>query len=73
MRMRVYELGRSLGRSNQEIMKILTQNGCRVTSHMAVLEEKQIEMVRKKVEANEKSKMENQKNTEGEAPKKKNI
>ena len=71
--MRVYELGRSLGRSNQEIMKILTQNGCRVTSHMAVLEEKQIEMVRKKVEANEKSKMENQKNTEGEAPKKKNI
>ena len=55
MRMRVYELGRSLGRSNQEIMKILTQNGCRVTSHMAVLEEKQIEMVRKKVEANEKS------------------
>ncbi|MDD5965965.1 MAG: translation initiation factor IF-2, partial [Blautia sp.] len=73
VRMRVYELGRSLGRSNQEIMKILTQNGCRVTSHMAVLEEKQIEMVRKKVEANEKSKMENQKNTEGEAPKKKNI
>ena len=73
MRMRVYELGRSLGRSNQEIMKILTQNGCRVNSHMAVLEEKQIEMVRKKVEANEKSKMENQKNTEGEAPKKKNI
>ena len=73
MRMRVYELGRSLGRSNQEIMKILTQNGCRVTSHMAVLEEKQIELVRKKVEANEKSKMENQKNTEGEAPKKKNI
>ena len=73
MRMRVYELGRSLGRSNQEIMKILTQNGCRVTSHMAVLEEKQIEMVRKKVEANEKSKMENQKNTEGEEPKKKNI
>ena len=54
-------------------MKILTQNGYRVTSHMAVLEEKQIEMVRKKVEANEKSKMENQKNTEGEAPKKKNI
>ena len=73
MRMRVYELGRSLERSNQEIMKILTQNGYRVTSHMAVLEEKQIEMVRKKVEANEKSKMENQKNTEGEAPKKKNI
>ena len=71
--MRVYELGRSLGRSNQEIMKILTRNGIRVTSHMAVLEENQIEMVRKTVEANEKSKMENQKNTEGEAPKKKNI
>ena len=71
--MRVYELGRSLGRSNQEIMKILTRNGIRVTSHMSVLEENQIEMVRKTVEANEKSKMENQKNTEGEAPKKKNI
>ena len=40
---------------------------------MSVLEENQIEMVRKTVEANEKSKMENQKNTEGEAPKKKNI
>ena len=57
--MRVYELGRSLGRSNQEIMKILTRNGIRVTSHMSVLEENQIEMVRKTVEANEKSKMEN--------------
>ena len=54
-------------------MKILTRNGIRVTSHMSVLEENQIEMVRKTVEANEKSKMENQKNTEGEAPKKKNI
>lgn len=70
---RVHELGEELGKTNKEIMTILTRKGIHVTSHMSILEENQIEMVRKTVEGNEKPKMENQKNTEGEAPKKKNI
>ncbi len=72
-KMRVHELAKELGKQNKDILNILTQNGIRMTSHMSILEENQIEVVRKKVEGNERPKMENQKTTEGEAPKKKNI
>ena len=72
-KMRVHELARELDRENREIMTILAGKGIRVTSHMSILDENQIEVVRKTVEGNERPKMENQKTGEGEAPKKKNI
>ena len=72
-KMRVHELARELGRQNKEIINILFREGVSVKSHMSTLDENQIEVVRKTVEGNERPKMDNQKTTEGEAPKKKNI
>ena len=79
-KMRVYELAKELGRENKEIMNCLTANGIEVKSHMSVLEEDQVQTVKRQVPAKEivrkpaeavKPAAEGEKS--GEAPKKKNI
>ena len=79
-KMRVYELAKELGRDNKEIINCLTANGIEVKSHMSVLEEDQIQTVRRQVPVKEvvrKPATEAAPATEavktGEAPKKKNI
>ena len=79
-KMRVYELAKELGRDNKEIINCLTANGIEVKSHMSVLEEDQIQTVKRQVPVKEvvrKPVAEAAPAAEaaktGEAPKKKNI
>ena len=79
-KMRVYELAKELGRDNKEIINCLTANGIEVKSHMSVLEEDQVQTVKRQVPVKEvvrKPAVEAAPAAEaaksGEAPKKKNI
>jgi len=79
-KIRVYELAKELGRDNKEIINCLTANGIEVKSHMSVLEEDQIQTVKRQVPVKEvvrKPAAEAAPAAEvaktGEAPKKKNI
>ena len=79
-KIRVYELAKELGRDNKEIINCLTANGIEVKSHMSVLEEDQIQTVKRQVPVKEvvrKPDAEAAPAAEaaktGEAPKKKNI
>ncbi|MDO4345269.1 MAG: translation initiation factor IF-2 N-terminal domain-containing protein, partial [Eubacteriales bacterium] len=48
-KMRVHELARELGRTNKEIISFLTNKGMEVKSHMSMLEDDQVDLVRKNV------------------------
>lgn len=47
--MRVHELAKELGRANKEVMEYLKGKGIEVKSHMSMLEDEHVEMVRKGV------------------------
>ena len=47
--MRVHELAKELGRANKEVMEYLKGKGIEVKSYMSMLEDEQVEMVRKGV------------------------
>ena len=78
-KMRVYELAKELGRDNKDIINCLTANGVEVKSHMSVLEDDQVQTVRRQVPAREivrkpaESAPAAGEAKTGEAPKKKNI
>ena len=78
-KMRVYELAKELGRDNKDIINCLTANGVEVKSHMSVLEDDQVQTVRRQVPAREivrkpaESAAAAGEAKTGEAPKKKNI
>ncbi len=85
-KMRVHELAKELGRANKEIIDFLTAKGIEIKSHMSMLEEEHVELVRKSVgarpapvkrEAPPKEKTEEGAAADGTArpapPKKKNI
>ena len=46
-KMRVHELAKELNRPNKDIIKLLTDKGAEIKSHMSMLEEDQVEWVRK--------------------------
>ena len=46
-KMRVHELAKELNRPNKEIIKLLTDKGAEIKSHMSMLEEDQVEWVKK--------------------------
>lgn len=85
-KMRVHEIARELGRTNKEVINFLTDRGIEIKSHMSMLEDEQVDLVRKNVSsrpvrpAMEKA-VQTEKTVEaaedahqtGEAPKKKNI
>ena len=81
--MRVYELAKELGRDNKEIMGYLASNGVEVTSHMTMLDDQQVQMVRqnvpvrpavpKPVQPKTQPAENGEGGTQAEAPKKKNI
>ena len=48
-KMRVHELAKELGRANKEILGFLAEKGMEVKSHMSMLEEEQVELVRKRM------------------------
>ncbi len=48
-KMRVHELAKELGRANKEIIDFLTGKGMEIKSHMSMLEEDQVELVKKGV------------------------
>ena len=50
-KMRVYELAKELGRDNKEIVNYLLNKGVEVKSHMSVLEEEHINMVKRDIPA----------------------
>ena len=82
-KMRVYELAKELGRDNKEIMGYLASNGVEVTSHMTMLDDQQVQMVRqnvpvrpaapKPVQPKTQPAENGEGGTQAEAPKKKNI
>ena len=45
--MRVHELAKELGRANKEVMEYLKGKGIEVKSHMSMLEDEHVEMVRR--------------------------
>ena len=79
-KMRVYELAKELGRDNKDVINCLTANGVEVKSHMSVLEDDQVQTVRRQVPARETVRRQAESSAPaageaktGEAPKKKNI
>ncbi|MGI6018416.1 MAG: translation initiation factor IF-2 [Marvinbryantia sp.] len=85
-KMRVHEIARELGRTNKEVINFLTDRGIEIKSHMSMLEDEQVDLVRKNVSSRPvRPTMEKAVQTEktveaaedahqtGEAPKKKNI
>ncbi|SDG91709.1 translation initiation factor IF-2 [Marvinbryantia formatexigens] len=48
-RMRVHEIAKELGRANREVIDYLKEKGIEVKSYMSMLEDEQVEMVRKDV------------------------
>ena len=78
-KMRVYELAKELGRDNKDVINCLTANGVEVKSHMSVLEDDQVQTVRRQVPARETVRRQAEsapaagEAKTGEAPKKKNI
>ena len=48
-KMRVHELARELGRTNKEVISFLTDRGVEIKSHMSMLEEDQVDLVKKNV------------------------
>ena len=77
-KMRVYELAKELGRDNKEIINCLTANGIEVKSHMSMLEDDQVQTVKRQVPVREVVKKPVEAPAAeaaktGEAPKKKNI
>ena len=82
-KMRVHEIARELGRTNKEVINFLTDRGIEIKSHMSMLEEEQVELVRKNVssrparpaaeKAAQAEKTAEGAHQAGEAPKKKNI
>ncbi|MDO5539753.1 MAG: translation initiation factor IF-2 N-terminal domain-containing protein, partial [Eubacteriales bacterium] len=48
-KMRVHELAKELGRTNREVITFLTDKGVEVKSHMSMLEEEQVSLVKKHI------------------------
>ncbi|MDE6914634.1 MAG: translation initiation factor IF-2 N-terminal domain-containing protein, partial [Lachnospiraceae bacterium] len=53
-KMKVYDLAKELGVKSAEILTVLKSKGIEVKSHMSVLEDEQIEEVKKAMKASEK-------------------
>lgn len=44
---KIHELAKELNKSSKEVMEVLNKNGVDVKSHMAAIEDQQVEMVKK--------------------------
>ncbi|MDO5426221.1 MAG: translation initiation factor IF-2 N-terminal domain-containing protein [Eubacteriales bacterium] len=73
-KVRVFELAKELGKQNKEILTFLADKGVNLTSHMSMIEDEQVEMIKEGLQKPQNTEKAEKTEKPAEAPaKKKNI